>query len=121
MIIGYGLVVLVVTLSLLPSTTPPKLFAWSDKLFHVFSYGVLMLWFAQLHPKSQYGRLACGFIALGILVEVLQIPVSTRSGDVWDVAANSLGTVLSWGLALMGMNTLFYHFENWFLKPRNEN
>ena len=121
MIIGYGLVMLVVTLSLLPSTSPPKLFAWSDKLFHVFAYGVLMLWFAQLHPKSRYGWLVCGFIALGILVEVLQLPVATRTGDVWDVAANSLGAILSWGLALMGMNTLLYHFESWCLKPRNEN
>ncbi len=80
-----------------------------------------MLWFAQLHPKSRYGWLAGGFIALGILMEVLQSQSATRSGEVWDVAANSLGTVLSWRLALMGMSTLFHQFEAWCLTPGNEN
>ena len=92
-----------------------------DKIGHVLAYGVLMLWFAQLHPKSRYGWLAVGFIALGILMEVLQSQLAFRSGEVWDVAANSLGTVLSWGLALLGMNTLLHQFEARFLKSGNEN
>ncbi len=119
-IIGYGLVILVVVLSLSPSSIPVN-FSWADKLYHVLSYGVLMLWFAQLHPKSRYGWLAGGFIALGILMEVLQLQLAARIGDLWDVAANSLGTVLSWGLALMGMNTLLHQFEDWCLKPGNGN
>jgi VanZ family protein len=120
-LIGYGLVVLVIVLSLSPSLPPPVDFPWADKLYHVLAYGVLMLWFAQLHPKSRFGLLAGGFIALGILLEVLQSQSSDRIGDVWDVAANSLGAILSWGLALMGMNSLLHQFENWYLKPRNEN
>ncbi|MEE8259483.1 MAG: VanZ family protein [Nitrospinaceae bacterium] len=120
-LIGYGLVVLVVVLSLTPSLPPPVNFPWGDKVSHVLAYGVLMLWFAQLHPKARYGWLACCFIALGILLEVLQSQWATRSGEIWDVAANSLGTVLSWGLALMGMNTLLHQFEGWCLKSGNEN
>ena len=58
---------------------------------------------------------------MGFLIEVLQSQLATRSGDVWDVVANSLGMILSWGLALMGMNTLFHQFEDWCLKPGNEN
>ena len=65
--------------------------------------------------------LAVGFIALGILIEVLQSPVASRMGDVWDIAANSFGTIVSWGLALMGMDTLLYQFEGWCLKPGNKN
>lgn len=80
-----------------------------------------MLWFAQLHPKSRYLSLAICFIALGIIMEVLQSQLDARSGEVWDVAANSLGTVLSWGLALIGMNTLLHRFEEWCLKTENEN
>ena len=83
------------------------------------AYGTLMLWFAQLHPKSGYGWLAGSFIGLGILMEILQYLLGTRSGDVWDAAANSLGVILSWGLAVMGMNTLFHQFEGRCLK-RNE-
>jgi len=119
-LIGYTLIILVV-LSLSPSSTLPADFPQADKLLHIFAYGILMLWFAQLHPKSRYGGWAGGFIALGILVEVLQLPVATRTGDVWDVAANSLGIILSWGLALMGMNTLLHQFEEWCLKHGNEN
>jgi VanZ family protein len=119
-LIGYGLVVLVVGLSLLPAPPLPVYFLWTDKLYHALAYGVLMLWFAQLHPKSRYVWLAGGFISLGILMEVLQSQLSTRSGDIWDVAANSLGTILSWGLALKGMNILLHQFENRYLKPGNE-
>ena len=120
-LIGYGLVVLVIVLSLTPSIAPPVDFLPLDKIFHVLTYAVLMLWFAQLHPKSRYVGLAVGFIALGILLEVLQTQLPTRKGDLWDVAANSLGTFLSWGLALMGMNTLLHQFETWYLKSVNEN
>ena len=119
--IGYGLVILVVVLSLSPSLPQPISFPWADKIFHVLIYGGLMLWFAQLHPKSRYGRLAGGFIALGILLEVLQSQLATRSGEVWDVAANSIGVTLSWGMALMGMNTLLHQFEGRCLKPGNKN
>jgi VanZ family protein len=119
--IGYGLVALVVALSLSPTLPSPIDFLWVDKLYHVLTYGILMLWFAQLHPKSRYVWLAGGFILLGILMEVLQSQVPTRSGEVWDVAANSLGTFLSWGLALMGMNTLLFQFENRCLKPGSKN
>ena len=80
-----------------------------------------MLWFAQQYPKSQYGWLAGGFIALGILLEILQSQLPVRSGDIWDVAANTLGTVLSWGLALLGVNTLLHQFESWYLKSGDEN
>lgn len=119
-LVGYGLVILVVVLSLFPSSPPSLDFSWADKVTHVLAYGVLMLWFAQLYPKSRYGWLACGFIVLGILLEVLQLQLDSRRGDVWDVAANSLGTVLSWGLALMGMSTLLHQFEKWCLKYGKE-
>lgn len=119
--IGYGWVVLVVVLSLSPSLPPTPAVPWADKLYHVIAYGILMLWFAQLYPKSRYGWLAGGFIALGILLEILQSQLPVRSGDIWDVAANTLGTVLSWGLALLGVNTLLHQFENWYLKSGDEN
>ena len=119
-LIGYGLVVLVVFLSL--ASLPPSVdIPMQDKIYHVLAYGVLMLWFAQLYPKSRYAWLACGFIAMGILMEILQAQLANRNGDVWDVVANSLGTILSWGLALKGMNMLFHGFENWCLKAVKRN
>jgi VanZ family protein len=119
-LIGYGLVILVVFLSL--STPPsPAGIPLEDKVYHVVAYGVLMLWFSQLHPKSRYVWLACGFITLGIIMEIMQSQLDNRNGDIWDVVANSLGTILSWGLALAGMNKLIHQFENWCLKFGEEN
>jgi len=115
-LIGYCGIVLLIVLSLSPAPPPLVDFPWIDKFLHVLAYGVLMLWFAQLHPQSRYGWLACGFVALGILLEVLQSYSGYRSGDLGDVAANSLGTGLSWALALRGMNTLLLHFEGWCRK-----
>ncbi len=117
--IGYGLVGLVVVLSLSPALPPPE-YPWQDKFYHLLAYGVLMLWFAQLHPPSRYRWLAIGFIALGVLLEVLQSLSGYRTGDIGDVIANSLGTVLSWGLAARGMNTLLRQFEKVFLKTEKE-
>ena len=118
-LIGYGLVGLVVGLSLYPAPPPPE-YPWADKVYHMLAYGVLMLWFAQLHPKSQYRWLVSGFIALGILLEVLQSWSGYRTGDVLDALANSLGVILSWGLAVRGMNTLLHQIENLILNPKNE-
>ena len=120
-LIGYGLVTLVVALSLSPSLPQPLEFPLADKFYHLLAYGVLMLWFAQLLPRSRYGWLVCGFIVLGVVLEMAQSQIGTRSGEVWDIAANSLGTILSWGLALMVMNTLLHQFEDWCLKSSNEN
>ncbi len=117
-LIGYGLVVLVVVLSLAPAPPTPVDFPWMDKGLHVMAYGVLMLWFAQLHPRSRYGWLAGGLVMLGILLEVLQSYTDYRSGDYWDVAPNSLGTALGWGLAFKGMNTLLHRLEGcWHSEP----
>jgi len=119
-LIGYGLVILVIALSLF--TIPPSVdVPLEDKVYHVLAYGVLMLWFAQLHPKSRYAGLACGFIALGILMEIMQSQLAGRIGDIWDVVANSLGTIISWGLALLGTNTLIHQFEDWCFKFSSEN
>jgi VanZ family protein len=120
-LIGYGLVLLVVVLSIYPKAPPSLFFTWQDKLQHALAYGVLMLWFAQLHPKSHYLWLACVFIVLGILMEFLQSLLGTRTGDIWDVVANSVGTVLSYGLASTGMNTFLHQLEDWYLKPRRGN
>jgi glycopeptide antibiotics resistance protein len=119
--IGYSLVILVIVLSLSPSLPAPVNFPWADKFYHLLAYAVLMLWFAQLHPKCRYRWLACGFIALGIFLEVLQSQSGIRIGEVWDATANSLGVILSWGLALMGTNTLLHQFENRCLKAGGEN
>jgi len=104
----------------LPVTPTSIDYPWEDKIYHLLTYSVLMLWFAQLHPRPRYGWLAGGFIALGIVLEIAQSQTGYRAGEVLDAVANSLGVLLSWGLAVKGMNNLLRQFEERYLKRGNE-
>jgi glycopeptide antibiotics resistance protein len=94
------MVAAVVWLSVTPA--PPKVdFAQSDKVGHFIAYGALMLWFAQLYIGSTRLLYAAGFVAMGIGLEFVQGALGYRSFDVLDMAANSLGVLLGWAVALM--------------------
>jgi glycopeptide antibiotics resistance protein len=101
--IGWLLVIIVITLSLMPPTpTSDSLFEipYADKIVHFFAYFILMGWFVQIyHVPSIRWRLAIGWLFLGIGLEILQSMSGIRHGDVTDVIANSLGILLSWLLA----------------------
>ncbi len=92
------MVAAIVWLSLTPS--PPQVPLESgDKLGHFAAYGVLMLWFAQLHAR----RLpwAAGFLAMGIGLEFVQAGLGYRTLEVLDMAANAAGVLAGWGTALL--------------------
>jgi VanZ family protein len=68
-----------------------------DKLHHLLGYGVLMAWWSQLKlQQADRLRLAIGFIALGIVMEVAQGFTPTRQPDVFDALANTTGILLGW-------------------------
>lgn len=98
--IGWALVAAIVWLSLTPS--PPDLdFEQSDKLGHFAFYAATMFWFAQLYPRAPVrARYAAGFIALGIALELAQRALGYRSFDLLDMAADTTGVMLGWGVAL---------------------
>ena len=85
-LIGYGLVTLVVALSLSPSLPQQLEFPLADKFYHLLAYGVLMLWFAQLLPRTRYGWLVCGFIALGVVLEMAQSQIGTRGVERYGIS-----------------------------------
>ena len=89
----------IVFLSLTPKPPDPG-FAYSDKLGHLLAYALLMGWFCWLYRK-RYTRLAfaIGWVALGIGLEFAQGLTPTRSFEVADMAANSLGVLLGWGIS----------------------
>jgi len=89
----------IVFLSLTPS--PPETgVEHGDKLGHLLAYGLLMFWFCFLY-RYRYTRLAygIGWIALGITLEFAQRATGYRSFEVADMAANSLGVLLGWGIS----------------------
>jgi VanZ family protein len=99
LVLGWMLVLLVVYLSLTPApiTLPVR---EGDKFSHVFAYFVLMSWFANLYPGlSVRARFAAGFIALGVILEFVQLWIGYRSFEVADMTAGALGVAAGWATA----------------------
>lgn len=100
------MVAAIVWLSLTPS--PPKIeFRESDKLGHFLAYGTLMLWFSKLYAnrgtRILYG---VGFVAMGIALELAQRALGTRSYEIFDMFANTLGVLIGWAVALAARKPL---------------
>ncbi|TAK82926.1 MAG: VanZ family protein [Betaproteobacteria bacterium] len=98
--VGWLLVAAIAWLSLTPS--PPTIdVEQSDKAGHLFAYGLVMFWFAQLYaaraPRIAYAAL---FIAMGVGLEFMQRWLGYRTFEVFDMFADSAGVLLGWALAL---------------------
>jgi len=109
---GWLAVGLVCFLSLTPHPPEPLSFQHIDKVEHIFAYTSLSLWFCQLYEKStQQIRLALGFIAMGIVIEILQGLSIYRYFEYADMLANSLGAILGLLLAQTPLKHLFLFIE----------
>ena len=96
---GWGLILLIVYLSLTPAPVELPL-QQGDKLSHGLAYLVLMSWFANLYEtRAQRLRYALGFICLASALEFLQRWTGYRSFDFFDVVAGSAGVAAGWTLA----------------------
>lgn len=94
--LGWTLVLLVIYLSLTPApiTLPIR---EGDKFSHALAYLVLMSWFANLYPSlSVRARFAAGFIALGVVLEFVQLWTGYRSFEVADMSAGAVGVAAGW-------------------------
>jgi VanZ family protein len=98
---GWGLVVLVIYLSLTPA--PPDLPGEEgDKVGHTLAYGVLMVWFAWLYPGPRARAAhALGFVVLGVALEFAQRSTGYRTFDTLDMLADATGVALGWLAALL--------------------
>ena len=94
--LGWAWAAAIVWLSLTPS--PPEVdFEASDKLGHLLSYGLLMLWFSVLFrgtkPRAMH---AAVFVAMGVALEFAQAGLGYRGFEVLDMLANTAGVFLGW-------------------------
>jgi VanZ family protein len=92
-VLGWLLVLAVIYLSLTPKP-PPTVMTFGDKIGHFAAYAALMGWWHQI-DRNGY-RLALIFILMGLMLEILQSLGGVRQGDIFDMAANSLGVGLGW-------------------------
>lgn len=111
--IGFSLIAAIFVGSISSIPAGIKQFVLQDKAVHVIAYGCLMGWFAQIY-KHDLTRLILGiaFIAMGILIEILQSMTPTRQFELLDMVANSCGVILAWALAYTWFGSLLAKFEN---------
>jgi VanZ family protein len=96
---GWLFAAAIVILSLMPA--PPDIdVPHGDKLGHMAAYSLLTFWFCWLYPawKTRIAY-AAGWIAMGVALEFAQGATGYRSFEVADMAANSLGVLLGWGIS----------------------
>lgn len=100
LVIGAVLVGIVIYASLTPTAPIPDV-KGADKLEHIFAYGTLMGWFAQIeHANRRRVWYALGFVAMGVGLEVIQGLMGDRTFSGADMAANGAGVLLAWLVAL---------------------
>jgi VanZ family protein len=98
--LGYGLILLVIYLSLtlFPLDIPIEN---GDKLGHWMAYTTLMVWFAWLYPNLRTRLVyAAGFLVFGIALEFAQSLTDYRTFELADMAADTVGVALGWIAAL---------------------
>lgn len=110
-LLGALAIVAIVILCLVPVPRPP-LPAGSDKIEHALAWLLITLWYAQLMatPRALLAR-ACGFIALGALIEVAQSLTWWRTADPVDVVANMVGVAIGTGFGLTSLGRMLMRFD----------
>jgi len=97
--VGWTLVFSVVYLSLAPVSIETGV-EQGDKFLHAFTYGALMVWFANLYERLARRRmLAAAFVAMGIALEFIQGWTGYRNFEVADMLADAAGVAAGWALA----------------------
>ena len=111
--IGYGLVALVVYLSLTSSPVDMETgLPYEDKVFHAFAYFILMAWFSQIyHDKFQRNMIAVIFVFMGMTLEYLQSFDANRYSEFADLIANTAGVALGLAIALTGAKNILLNIE----------
>lgn len=113
---GYGLVVMVVYLSLTDNPVDMGMsFPYEDKVYHALAYFTLMAWFAQIyHDKFQRNMIALVFVVMGFSLEYFQSFNPNRVAEAGDLLANVSGVFLGFLLALTRVKNMFMRIEKLF-------
>lgn len=86
------------SLALMPASSIPTSFQFWDKAEHFLAYAALAL-VGYLAFADRRARVALGLILHGALIEVAQSTLTaTRSGEILDLAADSLGVLVALAL-----------------------
>lgn len=109
---GIAMLIAVLVLSMMPGAGR-NLGLMGDKIAHFVAFLVLMVWFCGVFRNRVTPWVAIWLLAFGILIEVLQARVPSRSAEFYDVVADMAGILLGWGLAVLGLGHWTGLLESW--------
>jgi len=89
-----------------------------DKWLHTIAFATLSLWFAGLFAKRNYWLIAAGLMAFGFFVEFLQLQISFRTADWFDIGANTVGIIIGLSVAAAGLGGWGLRLEDWYARRR---
>jgi VanZ family protein len=96
----------------------PGLEKANDRLMHVAGYLALTLWFTGIYPRSRYLLVALSFLAMGVVVELLQGAMHLgRNAELHDVYADAVGIGAGIALAFTLLGGWMRRVETW-IAPR---
>ena len=71
-----------------------------DKILHVVTYFLLMIWFSGLYKRRHQVGVAVFVMALGFFLEMIQLRLPYRYFEPADLVANGIGVLAGLGLSL---------------------
>ena len=111
--LGWLWIAIIFYLSLMPHPPEPISFSGVDKVEHALAYVLLMLWFSQIYLGLGIRiRLIAAFIAMGVLIEILQGMTGYRYFEYADMLADACGVMIGFGLAYTRMGCVLTLLEN---------
>ena len=105
----------VIGASLMPAPAVEVLFgSLNDKLEHVAAYAGLMAWFGGMFRRVSQLKVGVALVVLGGGLELLQGLTPTRTPDVLDLAADTVGVLIGLALSMTVLTRWCQRIENMF-------
>jgi VanZ family protein len=109
------MVIGVVAGSLVPAKVVTMVFGtFNDKLEHAGAYAALMAWYGGMFRRVSQIWVGTALVALGGVLELLQSLTPTRTPDVLDFAADSIGVLVGLLLSMTVLSRWCQRIEKLF-------
>ncbi len=116
LLLGWLMILIVAGASLMPARAVEILFGTlNDKLEHIAAYTGLMLWFGGMFRRTLQPWVALALVVLGGGLELLQGLTPTRTPDVLDLEADTIGVLIGLALSMTVLTRWCQRIENLFL------
>ena len=115
LLLGWLMVFVVIGASLMPAKAVEILFGTlNDKLEHAAAYAGLMAWFGGMFRRTPQVWVGVALVALGGVLELLQGLTPTRTPDLLDLAADTVGVLIGLMLSMTVLTRWCQRIENLF-------